>query len=582
MLKKAQQQKLTIAPSPLELHGDSVKFNFSAELPPNMLKKGKVYSLNFNYKYSDQKLPVGQMKFNYIDFPEQKKVGPKLNQKFGFAYKSNSMDKGELLLQGTASNQNDKGKSSPEVSFAKGLILTSRMVQENYFPVMASHGYNPLPEYYPVFVNFYFDQGSAALKVLGEKGKAKKAKKIVKKPMNQEILDAYISSKNATKTVTITGMHSPEGREVKNSQLSDLRAKAIENYYRSMMKRFNYGKKADSIEFVTKALIQNWQPLKDSLAIDPSFSAEEKTEILAIVDGPGTYVDQEKELEKLTSFPKLLFTLYPKLRLGQTEILTLKAKKSDATISVLAKTISEGGTPTDTLSDKELSYAATLTPILAEKEAIYLAATKKNDSWQAHNNLGAVRLEMAKKASGDAQLAMIDKAITNLEIARARMETAEVYANLATAYLMKNDADKVDDCFKKSQSLSGNSEAKRVTNSVKGIVDAKRGNYNSALSMLSNGMDEATTTYNKGLTQLLKNEYSAAYSTLEELAATGSTNASVYYVQAIAAARQNKESEMGTKLKKAVSLNPELKAKAVNDLEFLNFYTKPSFTEAIK
>lgn len=586
MLKKAQQQKLAINPNPLELHGDSVRFNFSAELPANMLKKGKAYSLNFTYKYSDQKLPVGQMKFNYLDYPEQKKVGPKMARNFGFVYKSTSMDKGELLLQGAASNQNDKIKTSPEVSFAKGLVMTSRLVQNSFLTVLANHGYNPLPEYYPVFVNFSFDQGSSALKVKGEnldkKGRSKKSKKVEKKPANQEILDAYIASKNATKTVTITGMHSPEGREVKNSELSDQRAKAIESYYRNVMKRLNYGTKADSIEFVTKALVQNWVPFKDTLSLDTNFTKDEKDQIFAVINGSGTYVDQEKELEKLPSFPKLLFNVYPKLRLGQTEILTLKPKKTEAQISLLAKTIAEGGIPTDTLSDMELSYAATLTPILAEKEAIYLAATKKNDSWQAHNNLGVIRLEMAKKATGDQQLALVDKAITNFEISKARMETAEVYANLATAYLMRDNSEKVDECFQKSQNLSGNSEAKRITNSIKGIVDARRGNYTSALAMLTNGMDEPIFVFNKGLTQLLKKEFSSAYSTLEELAATGSSDPLVYYVQAIAAARQNKESEMGAKLKKAVSLNPELKTKAVNDLEFQNFYTKAAFTDAIK
>lgn len=586
MLKKAQQQKLTINPNPLELHGDSVTYQFSADLPANMLKKGKAYSLNFTYQYADQKLPVGQMKFNYLDFPEQKKVGPKMSKKFGFAYKSSSMDKGELKLQGAASNQNDKIKTSPEVSFAKGLILTSQLIQDNYLTVLANHGYNPLPEYYPVTVNFNFDQGSAVLKVKGEKpakkGKAKKEKKIDKKPANQEVLDAYIASKNATKTVTITGMHSPEGREVKNSELSDQRAKAIEKYYRGMMQKLNYGKKADSIEFVTKALVQNWVPFKDTLAKDNTLSQEEKNQVLSIINGQGTYVEQEKELEKLDCFPKLLFNIYPKLRLGQTEILTLKPKKSEAQISLLAKTIAEGGNPSDTLSFKELSYAATLTPILGEREAIYLAATKKNDNWEAHNNLAAVRLEMAKKATGDQRLGLVDKAITNLEIAKARMETPEVYANLSTAYLMRGNVDKVDECYQKSQSLSGNSEAKRITNSVKGIVDARRGNYNSALSMLNNGVDEPVSVFNKGLTQLLKREYSTAYATLEELAATGSTNALVYYVQAIAASRQGKEPEMGAKLKKAVALNADLKSKAVNDLEFVKYYSSPSFMDAIK
>jgi hypothetical protein len=590
MLKKAQQQKLTLEPSPLELHGDSVRFSFSAELPVKMLKKGKAYTLSFNYKYSDQKLPVGLLKFNYLDFPEQKTQAPKMSKKFGFAYKSSSMDKGDLILQGSASNQNDKAKLAPEVNYAKGLILTSQLVQDEYLTVLAGHGYNPAPEYYPVNVNFYFDQGSAVLKVKGavedKKGKKKKVKakgkKVEEKPANQLALDAYIASKNATKTVTITGMHSPEGREVKNTELSDLRAKSIETYYRAMMKRLNYGTKADSIEFVTKALVQNWVPMKDTLRSDTSLTADEKKEVLSVIEGAGTYLEQEAALEKLACFPKLLFNVYPKLRLGQTEILTLKPKKTDAQISMLAKALAEGTKTTDTLSDKELGYAATLTPILAEKEAIYLAATKKNDSWEAHNNLGAVRLEMAKKASGEQRAALVTKAITNLEISRARMETAEVYANLSTAYLLKGDVAEIEEVFTKSQSVNGNGEAKRITYTVKGITDIRKGNYASALSMFSNGVDEPVANYDKGLAQILKRDWSEGYATLEELAATGSTIALVYYVQAVAAARQNKESDLTSKLKKAFSLEPSLKTKAVNDLEFLNFYSKPSFTDAVK
>jgi hypothetical protein len=592
MLKKAQQQKLSLEPSPLELHGDSVRFSFSAELPPNMLKKGKAYNLNFNYKYSDQKMPVGGLRFNYLDFPEQKKIGPKLSKKFSFPYKSSSMDKGELLLQGSASNQNDKAKLSPEISYAKGLILTSQLVQDDYTSVMAGHGYNPLPEYYPITVNFYFDQGSAVLKVKGmeddKKGKKgkKKAKKDAKenRPANQQALDAYIASNNATKTVTITGMHSPEGREVKNTELSDQRAKAIEGYYRAMMKKLNYGSKADSIEFVTKALVQNWAPLKDTLRTDTSLTADEKKSVTDVLDGTGTYVEQEAALEKLPCFPKLLFNIYPKLRLGQTEILTLKPKKSEAELSVMAKAIAEGSAkPGDTLTDKELAYAATLTPILAEKEAIYLAATKKNDSWQSHNNLGATRLEMAKKSLDAAERAkMVDKAITNLEISRARMETAEVYANLATAYLMKADWTKIDEIYTSSQKVSGNSEAKRITNTVKGIIESRRGNYPAAMNLYANGLEEAGAIFNKGLTQVLKKDWAAGYASLEELAGTGSKNPMVYYVQAIAAARQNKESDMTAKLKKAFSLDSNLKTKAVSDLEFLNYQNKPSFQDALK
>ena len=50
MIKMAKDQKLTVAPNPLEVHGDSVKFNVSANLPVNMLRKNKIYTVNTFYK----------------------------------------------------------------------------------------------------------------------------------------------------------------------------------------------------------------------------------------------------------------------------------------------------------------------------------------------------------------------------------------------------------------------------------------------------------------------------------------------------------------------------------------------------
>jgi len=43
MVKMSQEQELTVAPSPLELHGNTVDFDMSAKIPVKMLKKGKVY-----------------------------------------------------------------------------------------------------------------------------------------------------------------------------------------------------------------------------------------------------------------------------------------------------------------------------------------------------------------------------------------------------------------------------------------------------------------------------------------------------------------------------------------------------------
>src|SRR5690606_16043517 len=99
----------------------------------------------------------------------------------------------------------------------------------------------------PVIIpDFIFEQGRSVLRnteVRGDKGKQ---------------LDAFIASKNATRTVSITGTHSPEGAERVNAQLSPERAAAIEAYYRRQMKRYDYKGMADSINFILKPVIQDW------------------------------------------------------------------------------------------------------------------------------------------------------------------------------------------------------------------------------------------------------------------------------------------------------------------------------------
>ena len=63
MIKLSKDQKVTVTPNPIELHGDSVKFDVSAVLPVKMLKKNKIYSINTSYNHGDQKIDLGKINF---------------------------------------------------------------------------------------------------------------------------------------------------------------------------------------------------------------------------------------------------------------------------------------------------------------------------------------------------------------------------------------------------------------------------------------------------------------------------------------------------------------------------------------
>src|SRR5690606_20048522 len=177
---------------------------------------------------------------------------------------------------------------------------------------------------------------------------------------------------------------------------------------------------------------------KEQLNAYDGLTQAEKQEYLSIVNGAGSFEEKEDMLQKLPTYRKVFREVYPELRVAKTEILQVKEKKPDSEIAVLAKQVADGTASPDTLSDEELSYAASMTPSLQEKEAIYKAATKKNDSYASHNNLGAVYLQMAREATDESQKnTYIEQAITQFEISLNKQESSEVYNNLAVAYMMQ-------------------------------------------------------------------------------------------------------------------------------------------------
>lgn len=572
MIKMSKDQKLTVTPNPLEVHGDSVAFDISAVLPVKMLKKNKIYTVNTSYKYGDQKIDLPSIEFRSTDFPNAKVENPTATKHSSFSYRP-EIGNGDLTIVGTASNMTKtKTKSSAELPVAKGIIRTSRLVKDVNYIAYADHGYNNKEELIPIIVNFYFEQGRSALRNSEMKGTSGKN------------LDAFIAKKNVTRTVNIIGQHSPEGSESANTKLADDRAKVIEKYYKGRMQFFNKKASVDSIQYVTKGIVHEWDAFKQLVDSTNLLSAEQKSEVLNIVNGSGSFTDKAAQLEKLPYYRStLLGKVYPQLRKARTEILTVKPKKTDVEIGVLAKGIAEGTVSIDTLSDQELAYAATLTPSLQEKEAIYKAATKKNDSWVSHNNLAAVYLEMAKRETDPSQKSKLtDMAKTSLDISILKKESAEAHNNLAVVYAMKNMRAEGLGELNKGQAMEANDDLKKGMNANRGTLEIKEGKYDLAVQSLSKSHETPEVLYNLALANLLKKDFSAAKSGFENVTSAAPNDALAHYLTAVTAARMGDEGACVTSLKKAVSIDKSLTEKAINDLEFANFANSENFKTALR
>jgi len=569
MAQMAEDQQMVITPNPLELHGDSVAFTGEINLPVKMLKKNTIYTAKFIYKYGEQELEVGSVDFKAEDYPNSDVTPPSISKSFAFAY-SDAMKIGTLEVQGIATDpRKDKSVESVRLPVADGIITTSRLVQSVLFPAYADHGYNNQEELVPTDIDFFFDQGRADLKYSERRSARGKA------------FEAFVAEKNATKTVTITGTHSPEGPERINSKLSDNRASVIEKYYRRQMDKYDYKGMADSINFVLKPVVDDWTQFKSALADYEGVSDDQKSEILNIINGPGVFEDKEKALQKLSSYRTVFKGVYPGLRAAKTEILTIKDKKTDATISVLAKGIADGTASQDTLSIEELMYAASLTPSLDEKVAIYKAAITKSDSWNAHANLGATYVAKAME-SGSTAAEMAGLAETQVDLANGKQPSAEAYTTAASVYLIQGNMDKAADALAKASSMELSAETANGLKGVRGAIEIRRGMYDEASGSLAGATETASNLFNKGLAYLLNKDNNSAMGAFGDAVALQSDYALGYYGMAIASARNEDAAKVAENLKSAIGYDASLKEVAINDLEFKAFAADAAFVSALK
>ncbi|MTI33537.1 tetratricopeptide repeat protein [Xanthovirga aplysinae] len=568
MVKMAKDQELTVTPNPLEVHADTVTYDMSAVLPVKMLRSDKVYTINNFYQYGDKEMEAGSVEFVANEYPDKDTQQPRESKTFSFPYME-GMDQGTLYVQGIAAEEKNpvKFRETERMPVAEGLITTSRLVKDVYVSTYAPSGYFSGEELIPTYVEFFFLQGSPVLRYsekVSERGKE---------------FSAFVAEKNVTRTVTIRGTHSPEGPERINSRLSEQRAKAIETFYRQQMRKYDYKGMADSIDFVLKPVIDDWTEFKAMLEDYDGVSSDEKSAILNIVNGRGTFEEKERMLEQRPSYRSIFKDIYPKLRNSKTEILTVKVKKTDAEIAVLSKQIAEGQISADELSNEELLYGATLTPSLKEKQAIYEASIKKEDNWVAHNNLAAVHLDMANQ-TGD--MKHVDMALPHLDIARKQNpNAAEVKANTAEVlYLQGKDREALAMANQAAPGLTvGELEP---FNGMKGALEIKAAKYDDAVRTLSNAEETADNGYNKGLAQVLAKDYNNAMVTEQEVTNANPDYAMAHYVAAIAAARTQNESGVYSHLSEAVAADRSLAGKALNDLEFRDYKDTDEFRNALK
>ena len=339
----------------------------------------------------------------------------------------------------------------------------------------------------------------------------------------------------AIDNLEISAYASPDGGFKLNDKLAAQREKNAASYAKNEVKKA----KADAA-IESKYTAQDWDGFKELVQASNLQDKDLIIRVLSMYDDPEK---REAEIKNLSAVYKdLAADILPQLRrarltlnyqiIGRSDEEIQEAYKSDASV----------------LSVEELLYAATLTEDKAEKKAIYTTASQNypND-YRAFNNLGEIAFKDGDLATAEANY---KKALA------IKADAPEVNTNMGLLCLAQNKPADAQTYFAKGGQSKANQEAL-------GSLYIAQGQYERALTAL-----KGSNTNAEALAMIMAKDYAGAK---RVLAAVKEADAQTAYLSAVVAARTNDAAAVAQNLKKAVSLDSSLKAKAQKDLEFAKY-----------
>jgi Flp pilus assembly protein TadD len=353
------------------------------------------------------------------------------------------------------------------------------------------------------------------------------------KELIKALKDFSADSKNyAVENIQIEATASPDGGFKLNDKLAAQRETSTVNYAKSEIRK---AKTNTAIESKYKA--QDWDYFQKLVQESNLQDKDLILRILSMYDDPER---REAEIKNLSAVYKdLAEDILPKIRRAQMILNYQIIGRSDEEIQEAYKS------DASVLSVEELLYAATLTEDKAQKKDIYTTASKNfpND-YRAFNNLG--------------ELAFVDgdfaTAETNFKKALSLNASApEVNTNMGLLCLAQGKPADAQTYFAKGGQSKENQEAL-------GNLYIAQGQYQRAATAL-----KGSNTNAEALALYLNNDLAGAK---KVIAAIKNADANTAYIAAVIAAKEKDVAAATQNLKKAISLDPSMKAKAQKDMVF--------------
>ncbi|MFO0494873.1 MAG: hypothetical protein ACK50Y_05025 [Flavobacteriia bacterium] len=535
-----------VTPSPLEMHGDSVRVHVDVTFPAKGIRK----------KVSAEVTPMlGTTALKTVTIQGEKVTGngSVINFKSGGTYTYDDlvaykpeMEVTELMVTGKVrKGKKDKPGVFQDKKIADGTIITPYLVNKDYKVIMEKDQFTRVTEQ-TFTAQFNYERGKSFVRPTELKDKDIIA-------FSKWLGAAQTNPKIAIKAINITGYASPEGEENKNNTLSTDRAEAAKQAALGLAKTAKNAA-VETITFNLNGRGEDYEGFKKELQ-GSAMNEDEKNLVIRVLEMHSDPVTRETEMRNMgKTFKYLDDNIFPKLRRAEISIVYDLTGYTDEELKTISTT-----TP-DSLKVEELLFAATLTNDLNTKLQIYTAAQKKYpEDARTHNNVGAV-LYMQNKVA-DAK--------SHFEKANSLNDNAISKNNLGACAGASGDRAKAKQLF---------TAAKGAGNEVgynTGILNIMAAKYPEAVS--SFGSD---ASFNKALAEILNNSVDNAVKTLDK--SSDKESAQGFYLKAVASARQNNVDATVSNLKNAFAKDASLKAKAGKDREFLKFAENATFSGAVK
>lgn len=542
MKKNADDVTYTVTPEVLEAHAGKVDVTVKVKVPEKYMDKKATVELIPVLKYDggETAFPGKTVQGESVDGNNQ--VISYLNggqyTYTGSVPYNDKMKVSDLVVRIRAS-KGGESMDFDDIKIAEGVISTSGLVNTNGAAVVLGKDNfkRIVPESKDAEIYFLIQQASL-------RGTELRKEEI--KALQSYISEAQAAENKEFKGVTISAYASPDGPTDLNTKLSENRQDATKGYMAKELKSAKVDGTANDF-FSLKNTPEDWEGFKTLMEAS---SIQDKELILRVLSMYSDPQVREREIKNMSATYKVIADdILPQLRRSKVAVNVEVIGKSDEEITGLA------ASNASELTEEELLYASTLTDDLNKKLTIYKSVnTVFPNSWRGYNNVAYVLIQQDK----------LDEAKTALEKANSiQANSPVVHNNLGVIALRQGDMAKAEEHF------GAAAGAGPELDSNLGIVAIHKGDYDAAMRYFGN-----STSCNAALAKILAGKYDAALSTLN---ANTKEVGIKYYLKAVVGARTNDNNMVFDSLRKAVELDPSLKAQAAKDKEFGKYMEDASF-----